>query len=191
MKKYNYEYYRRNAERICRRQREYYRAKKEKIKKYLEEKDNGVEMSKEVIFFFEELLRREYEKYVNQCRKCLTVYAYKSMRKVKESCAKRVEVYYKKYPFDRYGEKHIKGELFRLGIVVNRGEYADCYDAGMLAYLYSIHRCAALNCDYAPSYIKKMIQIYIRCARTVYRDSHNFCRINKCREVRVDNAYDI
>ena len=107
MKKYNREYYRKNAERICEQQRGYYRAKKAKIQKYLEEKDNGVEMTQEVIFFFEELIRREYEKYVNSCRKRLNVYAYRSMQKVKVSCEKNVEVYYKKYPFDKYGEKHI------------------------------------------------------------------------------------
>ena len=191
MRNYNKEYYRKNSEAICKRQREYYRIKKEKIKKYLEDKDNSVEMPNEVINFFEDLLRREYEKHVNKCRKCLTVYAYKSMQKVKQAYARNVEVYYQKYPFDKHIEKYIKGELFKLGIFANSGEYSDCYDSGMLAYLYSIHRCAALNCDYVLFYIKKMIRIYVCCARTVYRDSHNFCRINKCKEVRIDDAYNI
>ena len=94
MGKYNKEYYLKNHEAICKRQREYYRIKKEKIKKYLEDQDNSVEMQNEVIDFFEDLLRREDEKYGNKCRKCLTVYAYKSMQKVKQAYARNVEVYY-------------------------------------------------------------------------------------------------
>ena len=60
------------------------------------------------------------------------------------------------------------------------------YDAGMLAYLYTIHRCALLECDYVMPYLRKMIRINIRCARIVYRDSHNLCAINHLSEVRID-----
>lgn len=62
----------------------------------------------------------------------------------------------------------------------------DCYEAGMLAYLYSIHRCAAMGCDYTVRYIRKMVRIYMICALVVYHDVKNLCQTNGFHEIQLD-----
>jgi hypothetical protein len=128
---------------------------------------------------------RENKKYA-LCYRTLNRYCFKSMEQIRCLCPDRVNYYMIRYPFEEYAERHIKKEIYKNGIYPSQAQYADCYDAGMLAYLYSIHRCAAMNCNYAVSYIRKMIRIYIICALVVYRDAKNLCRTNGFREIRLD-----
>ena len=95
----------------------------------------------------------------------------------------------KNYPFEEYGEIFIIRALRRYGIYPAHGMYADCYDAGMLAYLYSIHRCAFMGYTYTEPYIKKMVRIYIICAIAVYKETKNLCRVNGFTEIRLDADY--
>ena len=46
-----------------------------------------------------------------------------------------------------------------------QAHYADCYDAGMLAYLYSVHRCAYMGYAHIEAYTAKMIRIYLICGK--------------------------
>ena len=98
----------------------------------------------------------------------------------------RVDEYTNRYPFEEYAERYIKRELYIHEIFSTQDRYADCFDAGMLAYMYSIHRCAAMQYDYAAAYIKKMIRIYVICAVVVYSDTKNLCQMNDFREIRLD-----
>lgn len=129
---------------------------------------------------------RSYAAMVRDCRRTLTLYAFAAMARDRAACGSRVDAYFAKFPFETCAEPAILRRLAQCGIRRNQAEYADCYDAGMLAYLYAIHRCAALACDYTIPYLMKMIRIYIVCARIVYRDAHNLCRINGLRELRLD-----
>lgn len=56
----------------------------------------------------------------------------------------------------------------------------------MLAYLYSIHRCAFMSYNHVAAYIKKMIKIYIICALVVYDDSKNLCKANGFKEIKLN-----
>ena len=94
--------------------------------------------------------------------------------------------YYHRYPFEEYGEPSIKKQLSRYRVFSHQARYQDCYDAGMLAYLFSIHRCAYMGFENVKAYINKMIQIYVICALVVYDDARNLCRANGFKEVRID-----
>jgi len=132
------------------------------------------------------LYRRTYEALVRDCRRHLNLYIFTAMERARTACGDRVELYFARYPFEEVAERAIRRRLAACGIYPGFAEYDDCYDAGMLAYLYTMHRCAVLECDYVIPYLMKMIRINIRCARIVYRDSHNLCAINDLREVRID-----
>lgn len=134
------------------------------------------------------LARHRYymENRVELCRKKLTVEAYKSIADVRSRIPGRVEEYLLAYPFEACGHKLICAVLRSFGIRRHEAVYADCYEAGMLAYLYSIHRCAALGCDHTIPYIRKMVRIYVGCALVVYHETRELCRNNHFREIRLD-----
>ena len=134
-----------------------------------------------------EYARRYYEKHkVDICKKVLNERASNSIETIQAKYPEAVERYLQLYPFDQYGERNIQNILYRNGLRPSQAAYADCYGNGMLAYLYSIHRCAAMGCHYVVPYIKKMIRIYMLCTLVVYNDSGNLCRANGFREVRLD-----
>lgn len=130
---------------------------------------------------------RSYAAMVQHCQLTLTRYVFTAMERDRAACGERVDDYFARFPFETYAERAILRRLAKFGIRTSHAEYDDCYDAGMLAYLYTIHRCAALSCDYTIPYLIKMIRIYITCACIVYRDTHNLCRINGLRELRLDD----
>lgn len=130
--------------------------------------------------------RDPHERKISRYRKTLTEYAYRSMESIQALYPQRVEQYLLDFPFDQYGHRFIRIVLCRFRISAHQMEYDDCYEAGMLAYLYSIHRCAALNCDYTVPYIRKMIRIYVLCALAIANDGRNLCRCNGLRQVCID-----
>lgn len=130
--------------------------------------------------------RDSWEIKVNQCRKTISEYSYRSMESIQALYPHRVERYFQNYPFDQYGHRFICNVLYRFRIYRDRAEYDDCYEAGMVAYLYSVHRCAALDCDYTIPYIRKMIRIYVLCALVIADDGRNLCRANGLRQIHLD-----
>ncbi len=131
--------------------------------------------------------RRYRENRLQICRKTLTEYAYKSMARVQERASGRIQQYLEAYPFETCGHKLILSVLYRhFSVYPGRAEYDDCYEAGMLAYLYSIHRCADLECDYTVPYIRKLVRIYISCALVVYNEAREICTQNNLRMIQLD-----
>ena len=64
---------------------------------------------------------------------------------------------------------------------------ADCYDAGMLAYLYSVHRRAYMGYAHIEAYTAKMIRIYLICAKVAFYEANQLCRENQLYEVRLES----
>lgn len=127
-----------------------------------------------------------YARLVNQSKKTLNEYLYNSMKRDKERNEAQIQHYFIQYPFEQFGERAIKQKLKRFGIHKNKAMYDDCYDAGVMAYMYSIHRCGASGYDYFIPYLYKMIRIYILCALIIYNDSYNICRINNMKQICVN-----
>jgi len=165
-------YYLKHREAILKRAKERQAIRKTEIKRCLALKQQGRPLSKQE----EELLFTAHLQYINHCHKAIGIYAYRSMDRDRAVAGSVIDTYYERYPFEQYAEPYIRRELRNHLIGRTMAEYDECYDAGMLAYLYSIHRCAALRCGYAPSYIRKMIRIFVSCAGTVHRDEASpFC----------------
>ena len=99
----------------------------------------------------------------------------------------RVDEYIARYPFEEYADSYIRKQLSIYKVYKSHSHYDDCFDAGMMAYLYSIHRCAEMSYSHVEPYIKKLIRIYIICAIVVHNDSKNLCKENNFSEVRLDS----
>jgi len=138
-----------------------------------------------------EKIREKRRKYYedNKYRLCnytLNCYCIRAIEKIRGSYRDAVDEYINRYPFEIYAESSIRKELSKHKIYPSQARHADCYDAGMLAYLYSIHRCAAMKYNHSEYYIKKMIRIYVICAIVVYEETKNLCRINGFFEIRLN-----
>lgn len=120
--------------------------------------------------------------------KVIGEYCYRAMEKVKERCEAEVNCLYEKFPYDGFAEKRLHQLLKRARIYEGQGHYADCVSAGMLAYMYSIHRCAAMGYTNVEGYIAKMLRIYIICAIVAYKDAENLCAENGFRQIRIDQT---
>lgn len=94
---------------------------------------------------------------------------------------------FNRFPYEEYGERLIKIALRQYGIRVNSYEYTECADAGMMAYMYSINRCAVINCIYVEAYLNKVIRIYIKCALVIYNEYKNICKEHNFKLVELDN----
>ena len=131
--------------------------------------------------------RQYYEK--NRYRLCdnsLNHYCPKTIAQIVKLCPDAVNEYYHRYSFEEYGEPSIQKQLSNYRIFSHQARYQDCYDAGMLAYLFSIHRCAYMGIENVRAYINKMIRIYVVCALVIYDDVRNLCKANDFKEVRID-----
>lgn len=96
-----------------------------------------------------------------------------------------VQKLFQEYPFNLY-EKIIRSIIQKHNIRNNSYEYDECFDAGMMAYIYSLNRCAFINCNYIDAYIKKVIHIYIKCAIVISNDGKNICIENGFRLIRLN-----
>ena len=125
------------------------------------------------------------------CKRRIGEDCFRAMEKVKKACPERVAQYMEQWPFDAYADRRIKSQLQRWHICPHHHLYDDCYDAGMLAYLYSIHRCAMMEYQHVAQYIAKMVRIFVICALNVGRDAENLCRRPDLRLCRLDhNVFD-
>jgi len=120
------------------------------------------------------------------CNKTINVYCINKIKKVKGLYGDKVKEYTRRYPFEVCADPYIRKKLATYRIYSSHSQYDDCYDAGMMAYLYSIHRCAEMSYSHTIPYIKKVIGIYIVCAMVVHSDMKNLCQENGFREIRLD-----
>jgi len=136
-----------------------------------------------------EYSKRYYEKNkIEICTKLLNQYTYNSIETMYALHRKDIISNLEKYPFEKYGEKIIKNQLRYMKISQTHISYDECYDAGMMAYLYSVYRCAVKSYENVVAYIKKLVRIFITCALNIYCDTKKICRQNGFSEVRLDNC---
>ncbi len=126
------------------------------------------------------------------CRRRIGEECFRAMEKVMAVCPERIERYLEQWPFEAYAAKRIKSQLWRWRIYPQHRLYDDCYDAGMLAYLYSIYRCAMMEYQHVNQYIAKMVGIFIICALNAGRETENLCRENNLRLCHMDHdVFDV
>ena len=183
------EYYHAHSEQRSQYSKAYYRRKKAEDPNYVKNMNERAAEYRRKYYGRDKDLRRrpdDSDRNVKDCQRTLSQYSYKSIETIQAQFPEIVAQYLARYPFEPYGDSAIRRTLHRRSISPAREEYDDCYEAGMLAYLYSIHRCAAMGCDYTVPYICKIVRIYIVCALAVYHDARNLCRQNGFREIRLD-----
>lgn len=177
---YRREYRARNRERFA----EYNRRCREKRREQSAERRRKPQIAaagqKDSRTYYE---RNRYE----LCRRRIGEECFRAMERVKRACPERIERYLEQWPFDSYADRRIKSQLLWWHIHPQHRLYDDCYDAGMLAYLYSIHRCAMMEYQHVRQYIAKMVRIFVICALNAGRESENLCRENDLRLCHMDH----
>lgn len=137
--------------------------------------------------------RREYSRqyykknYLEICKKTIDVYCESSIDRIKKTHFEEVNELYGVFPYEKYGERFINKALSQLGVGSNDYEYTECMDAGMMAYMYCIHRFAVIKCVYTNAYLNKVIKIYVKCALVVCRESRNICKKHNFKLIELDN----
>lgn len=149
---------------IQERQRKYYAANKERIKQ--NNKDH------------------EYE--IN--RRLLHDYSLRSIEEIQAQIPEKVAQYMEQWPFQEIAHRRIVRQLYQYHIYSRDPLYQDCYDAGMLAYLYTIHRCAYMNYTHVEAYLGKMLSILIKSALIVGNEVKHICRQNHFQEYRLEEG---
>lgn len=109
-----------------------------------------------------------------------------AIRKISREIPEEISRLYERYPYEKYGEPYIRKKLRWCGIRDTRLEYQECVDAALLAYLYSIHRCAYCGYEYVEYYIRKMISISIVWGMVLANEDKYLCQENQLRQVRLD-----
>ena len=139
-----------------------------------------------------EYSRQYYEKnYLEICKKTLGIYCETSIEKIQKTHSEEVNRLFDEFPYEKYGERLIKNVLNQLDIKPNSYEYAECIEAGMMAYVYCINRFAVIKCVYIEAYLNKVIKIYVKCTLIICRESQNICRENKFKLIELDNLDNI
>ena len=95
--------------------------------------------------------------------------------------------YYEKFPFELCAEPYIKRYLRANKIWENSLAYQECFEAGILAYMYSISRCVCNRIDNVEGYIRKMIPISFVWGITVYDETRAICCHNGFSRVQLDS----
>lgn len=183
---YRREYRARNKERFAEYDRRYRAAAKEKRNTQRAQERQGLRVAAAV----QKDGRTYYERNRQEiCRRRIGEECFRAIERVKKVCPERIERYLEQWPFDAYADRRIKSQLWWWRIYPQHHLYDDCYDAGMLAYLYSIHRCAMMEYQHVNQYIAKMVRIFVVCALNIGRDTENLCRENDLRLCHLD--YDV
>lgn len=120
------------------------------------------------------------------CKYTLDVYTFRSIETIQSLIPDRVAAYIQQWDFEACAHKRILRQLYRYNIYPSNQLYSDCYDAGMIAYLYTIHRCAWMRYDHVIPYLIKMIRILVTCALYVGRETENICQQNGFVQYHLD-----
>ena len=126
--------------------------------------------------------REQYQRNRSEmCRRTLEDYTFRSIQRIQERCPERVAEYLERWPFAEFAERRIYWQIHQMGVRREDQRFDACFDAGMVAYLYSIHRCACMGYEHVYAYIRKMIRILVICALNAYPDAERLCAENQLR----------
>ena len=115
----------------------------------------------------QEKSKRYYRDYyvknrVKLCENKIEVYMPNTIKKIGAIIPGDIIKLYEKYPFEIYGSPYLSKMLKTYGVRQNEVAFAECYEAGMLGYIYSIHRCAYKGYTHTENYIKFMLRCCIK-----------------------------
>ncbi len=115
----------------------------------------------------QEKIKKYYRDYyiknrVRLCEKRVEVYMSNAIKKIGVIMPDEISKLYDKYPFEVYGDPYLDKTLKIYGVRQNELAFAECYEAAMMGYIYSIHRCAYMGYTHTENYIKFMIRCFIR-----------------------------
>lgn len=190
-------YYQEHREQILAHNREYYRQKgrawhAERVRKYRHANHEAYlakrrEYRANHLEYFRQMDQKYRQRHlVSISRKTIGEYCYRAIEKIQKKCPKKVDKLLQRYPFEGFASQRLRRQLRYFHIYPSQARYDDCYDAGMMAYLYTIHRCAYMGYSYVEAYMTKLIRIYLICAAIVFPDAQNLCRENNLRELNLD-----
>ena len=128
-------------------------------------------------------------------KKLLSVYSYNGIDRIKKQSGNTVDEMFKKYSYKEYFQPYFKHLCYKYNVRRNAYLYQECFDAGMLAYMYSIYRCSIMkdrdNSQHIKAYIWKIVKIYFIAAMVISNDSGNLCKANGFKQVNCNEDYRV
>lgn len=128
-------------------------------------------------------------------KKLLNVYSFNAIERIKKQGGSLVNEMFGKYSLEEYFYPYFKRLCYKYNVRRNAYLYQECYDAGMLAYVYSIYRCSIMkdrdNLQHVKAYIWKIVKIYFIAAMVISDDSRNLCKENGFKQVNCNEDYRI
>ena len=128
-------------------------------------------------------------------KKLLNVYSWNAIKRIKNQSSHMVDEMYMRYPYDKYCSPYFNYLCLKYGVRQNAYLYQECFDAGMLAYMYSICRCSIMkdrdDSEHIKAYIWKITKIYFKAAMEISNDSKNLCKENGFRQVNCSEDYRV
>ena len=130
-----------------------------------------------------------FERHKYECCKSTFQNAERIIETMRDANVLLIDEYYGRYQFEEYAQNYIRYVLKFMWISENRAEYQECVSAGELAYMYySISRCACMMYENVEAYIKKVVEIYIKCSLIIYHETQWICRNNHFKHIELDNG---
>lgn len=150
-------------------------------------------MNAEKVDWVREKRRQYYQQHrIEICKRTIGMYCERSIMRTQKVHSHAVEKLSQQYPFDTYGEGLIKRIIrHQCNIRENDYKYAECFDAGMLAYFYSLNRCVVIKCVNVEAYMKKVIRIYVKCALVICNEGRNICEEHGFKLISLDQIENI
>ena len=137
--------------------------------------------------YFRQMDQRYHQQHcVSISQKTIGEYCYHTIEQIQQKCPNKVGRLWEQYPFEGFASQRLRRQLRYFHIYPSQARYDDCYDAGMMTYLYTIHHCAYMGYSYVEAYMTKLICIYLICAVIVFPDAQNLCRENNLWELNLD-----
>lgn len=185
-----------DMERTRAKQREYRAANRERIReldrRYRERNREKVLAAQRRYWYEnrERLLEQRREHYRNNRyrlnRLTLDRYIMGTIERLSALCPEMASEYMERWPYEDYAAEQIKRQLWRMRLSPSHVLYDDCVEAGMLAYLYSIHRCAYMLYEHTERYILKMIRVLMYCALAAGSETEAICSEHNLLKFELD-----
>lgn len=113
-------------------------------------------------------------------------YMLSAMERIYAACPERVAEYLERWPYERYGEAQTARALRRAHVFPGHALHDDCVDACMLAYMYSVYRCAYMGYEHTEQYILKLLRIAVANALIAGDETAAICEANGFTRFELD-----
>ena len=111
------------------------------------------------------------------------------MRRAKTCNNEMVELLYRLYPYEKYGEDCFKRIIRKYHIHRNNYLYDECYSASFQAYMYTISLLSYRSHteEWVRKYLYTVTRIYVICVLNTSNEAREICKQNNLKMIDVND----